>query len=750
MESHTSEMASQDSPLRRKFSEPLHAKSGSTKTTPSPAPDASICAQCGEHIEPSADMSLDAAIKRHMDYKHFAAKDMAPYNNHENGIDDESQTYDGDEDDEQVENGDMVVDQANGSPRSADYNGGNVEVAEEEPAEVSETYNGNKRAALDSDRAGINGDGEVPEGESDVALSNQLHEFSRDEDSASIEKRLHNLWNIHDVRQFTKDYDENTNEMNETWATVFNEAKSGKKRNAPEFLQRPDPYKATKVGRGEFLEMAPLEDFLSQLRDPELRTSDELYAITENVAYALKVWQDEFLAIDKLQKLATRHNLKVTSDPRKLERPQVFEDKKEAMLYGYKYDPKEDKIGNQNPFLQGGFKPTPAQYRKMLQKVGPNNPNPDGWRIISKFGVDHVPKFQNPPREDGIAKATRKRKAAELEAASRANESDEAAVTEAATPAEPDQDPAKRRSRNRRQGDEPNAENGRSSTPRGRGGRPRGRGAARGGSRAASEAPLAPAPVAGNTTGSTPVSEGLSQARTGASQLVPIEPAPNGGPATAPDAKPPAGGAQGVLDAAEEARRQKIANSKNPKRTEAMLNHWARFNREGRVRNPKRSKAQIEADRAADAARKASEGAKLGIKQKKKSASPALSNPPRVDAGLAPAPPQPMQLAPPPQLAPGPLPHPHSHPPPHPHPHSHTHTHTSQLPSQLPPLAAPRGLAPYPPPHLDPRPMPPFPLARGPGPLHQPPPQPYRTPYPDYFNSPYGPPPLPPPGHPRP
>jgi hypothetical protein len=53
-------------------------------------------------------------------------------------------------------------------------------------------------------------------------------------------------------------------------------------------------------------------------------------------------------------------------------------------------------------------------------------------------------------------------------------------------------------------------------------------------------------------------------------------------------------------EAIEEARRVKIANSKNPKRTKAMLDHWDRFNREGRIRNPKRSKAQIEQDRTVD------------------------------------------------------------------------------------------------------------------------------------------------------
>ncbi|KAL4793644.1 hypothetical protein BDV19DRAFT_216326 [Aspergillus venezuelensis] len=750
VESHTSEMASQDSPLRRKFSEPIQANTNSTQTTPSPPTppvEASRCEKCGVYLGATDSYTLDAAIEQHKENCHPGVTGISG----ESDSDGDSQAYDG-EDDEQAED-ELPVNPVNGSHRVVDSDGDddeNVEIVENELAEATDMFEDEKeRAGTDAPDAEADGDGEAPEGESDVALSNQLHEFSRDEDSASVEKRLHNFWNIHDVRKFAEEYDDITKDMSETWSTVFHDSKRSKKRDVPELLERPDPYKKTSVGRGEFLELTPLEEFLSQLRDPELRSSDELYAITENVAYALKVWQDEFLAIDKLQKLATRHNLKITSDPRKLERPQVFEDKKEAMLYGYKHDAKEDKVGRQNPFLQGGFKPTPAQYRKMIQKAGPVNPNPDGWRTITKFGVEHVPKFQDPPREDYIAKATRKRKAAELEAASKANDSDEAAATDTATPAEPDQDyvsSVKRRARRGRQGtdaEEPGT--ARPVSTRGRGGRPRGRGGARGGSRAASEAPLAPAPAVGAPV---PGPEGPSQARPGA-QLVAIEPAPNGGPAApSPLAAlfPPDSDLE-PLDPAELARRQKIANSKNPKRTEAMLNHWARFNREGRVRNPKRSKAQIEADRAAEAAKKATEVPKLGIKQKKRSVSPVMPTPPRVETGLAPAPP-PMALGPPPQLAPVPHPHPHAH--------AHAHAHTHAQAPQLPPIAAARGpLAPYPPPHppphLDPRAVPPFPLGpRVPGPLHQPPPQPYRTPYPDYYNNPYGAPGLPPPGHPRP
>ncbi|KAL3447987.1 hypothetical protein BJX65DRAFT_89027 [Aspergillus insuetus] len=754
MESHTSAVGSQNSPLRRRISEPNNAISNSVNTTTSPPPKErrSMCSFCGLLYEPPAiEATRDDALQKHL--KVCAAQPHARNCNMPKSDEEESQL----DDDECSEDEEMVTALENGLRHTVEpdeYEDSAVG-AEDELAEAAELYDEEKdRVELDGD----DGEGEAPEGESDVALSNQLHEFSREQDSVSVDKRLHNFWNVHDVRKFAEDYDASMDELSATWAAVFHDSSRGKKRDMPELIERPNPYKKSKVDRGDFLEITSLEAYLSQLRDPELRSSDELYAITENVAYALKVWQEEYLAIDRLQKLSTRHNLKITSDPRKLERPQVFEDKKEAMLYGYKHDPKEDKVGNQNPFVQGGFKPTPAQYRKMLVKNGSNNPNPDGWPTITKFDVEHVPKFQNPPREDFVGKATRKRKAAELEAASRANDSDEAGASDAPTPGEPDGDfanPAKRRARTRRQAAEAETIEygaGRAFSTRGRGGRARGRGAAHAGSRAGSEVPMALAPETDDTTArSTPVGDASTQSRAGSSQLVPIEPAPNGGSVVRYSKKGPSGPPppQETPDSIELARRQKIANSKNPKRTEAMLNHWARFNREGRVRNPKRSKAQIEADRAAEAARKAIELPRPGIK-KKKSESPSLPLP--REAGLPPMP----VAAPPPHLAPGPHTHTHTHPHPHPHPHPHTHPHPHPHPHhaptpQLPPIAAARApgpLAPYPPPALDPRAVAPFPPRGPPGPLQQPP-QPYRTPYPDFY-IPYGAAAaLPPPGHPQ-
>ncbi|KAL4892168.1 hypothetical protein BDV59DRAFT_58355 [Aspergillus ambiguus] len=736
-ESHTSDMASQDSPLRRQFSEPIHARSASTQASPSPSPMAqkSKCAWCGEYFESSGQDSTSQkeALKEHIATVHPHIAKFSTYDGAADGDDSVdlhdhgNHLADVDADDSAPASEDEIN---HAAPEGEDETGEVIEDSVVERADTTEIDDDRDDNGLDREEPDLEGEGEGPEADSELALSNQLHEFSREQDAVSLDKRLHNLWNIHDVRNFTEDFEELSSGLDRTWAAVFHDTKRSKKRDAADFADRPGPYKLTKSVRGEFLEITALEDFLSQLRDPESRSSDELYAITENVAYALKAWQDEYMAIEKLHKLATRHNAKPTTNPRKLDRPAVFEDKKEATLYGYKHDPKEDKVGFQNPFTQGGFKPTGAQARRMAIKAG-SDPNPDGWPAIIKFGTRHIPKFQNPPREEFVGKATRKRKAAELEAASKANETDETQV-ESPAPAEQEEPPIKRRTRSRRSDimAEPQTTAPPRSSGRGRG-RGRGRGGARVSTRAISEAPQPAAQPAvrssGRTQGREPTTPTTTQTRPPA-HLAPIEPAPSGGAptTTAPSSTTPSGaGPNEALDPAEIARREKIANSKNPKRTEAMLNHWARFNREGRTRNPKRSKAQIEADRAAEAARKATEPPRMGKKKK----TPNLvfgKGPTRIDTGLAPAP----HMPPPASLAPAP-----------PGPHH-----------QLAPMPPHRpSLPPYAP--VDPRSMAPFPGPPGPPSHLQPPPQPYHTPYP--YMSPYGAPPppppqLPPPSHTRP
>lgn len=640
-------------PLHRNFSDPIHHSMSSQSQSPSPMPQEAKCSWCGKYIEiPDDDgISQGQVLKEHIATVHPHIAKFSMYDGAADEGPEDVQSHESN--DQRDELTPLAEDGEIGVPEGAERASGAGTEGVEDP-----THGG------DADAENAEPDGDNEEG------SDQLPGFSHERDAASVDKRLHYFWNIHDPREFSEDFEDETAEVEHTWNEAFNDTKRSKKRDASEFPDRPGPYRKQKVSKGEFLEITALDEYLTRLRDPEARSTDELYAITQNTALALKSWQDEYMAIDKLYKRATRYSRKRTANPRKPEMKEVSEDKKEAALYGYKYDPRPDKVGNQNPFIQGGFKPTTTQMRKIIAKAGPNNPDPDGWRPVQKFGIDYVPRMQDSPRKAPLPpKTTRKRKAAEIEAANLAEDTEETPTETAA-----DEHPPKRRTRARAgNAAEP-------VTPLPSRGSTRGRGRGRGGGRMPSRVsePLAPTPP--SLTPAPPV---------------PVEATPD---QPTPDIQPPTiQSTDGLPDAAEVARRQKIANSKNPKRTEAMLNHWARFNREGRVRNPKRTKAQIEADRVTDTTNNVVE------------------------------PPAPMERKRIPPL--GPM--------------------APVQPAPMPSLAARGSIAPYPP--IDPRPVA-HPYGPAPGQqLQQPPPQmTYHSPYTDYYMHPYGPPGAQLPGGPRP
>lgn len=613
------------------------------------------------------------------------------------------------------------------------------------PAATAEATEAEKDEDGLSDSAN-NGAQDVSQETSEAPQKNGLRDDVRQSLRALVEKRLQNGWNLHEVRRFNESYDEEMASIEQTWSEAYSHSAAGKKSDSHDVPTRPNPYLNSKVEKGEFLEITPVEEYLELLRDPENLSYEQLYAVTANAAYALKTWQDEWQAIDRLTKYATRHMMKASANPRRTERPEVFEDKKEAMLYGYKHDSREFMIGIQDPFVQGGFRPTPSQLRKMRTAAGSNNPNPDGWKTIHKFGIEYAPRFQDPPNHGFEGKMTRKRKAAQSEAAALQSMASE--TNGSATPAaESDQEgrPTKRVTRSRagkavgtRDSSQRQATPSDSGRPAlrsgsGRGGRGRGRGGT-------THRPPSRASSASQTKVTTPVTT-AAPAPTEVQPKAPAAPEPPKGgtfvmtPSTAtPSTSAPTTTAPAVssavsstnpdevLDPAELARRQKIANSKNPRRTEAMLNHWVRFNREGRVRNPKRTKAQIEADKRAEAERKAREGPKEPGSRKRKattatssaSTDPGSTNPPASKAprlepassgttsSMQLAPIQPATAATTSARAPPPPPPP-SLPPPGPH------SVYGHGPTYLPPLQPSIPQAPNVAPHLLPPPPPPPP-----------------------------------------
>ncbi|KAL1985631.1 hypothetical protein VTN96DRAFT_7611 [Rasamsonia emersonii] len=776
-----------DSPVVRHYSEPVHNHTNSIEASLSPAPSVhqTKCPWCGKYVETSEDdlSSQHDALKEHMATVHPRIARLS--------------MYDG--------AGDEVEDKAVSEDKADDANEGEDEVDEAEVDTAAAT------TEVDGEDEGGNTNGDdavetpLDDEAEEVSLEQKLRELSRQKAHTAVEKRLEAFWNIHEARNFTEDYDDEIANLEQIWDYTYREAKYSKKSDPSDIPDRPNPYQEGSVAKGEFLKITPVEEYLELLRNPEAMSYEELYAATANAAHALKTWQDEWRAIDRLSKLANRRMMKNTPNPRKTERPEVFEDKKEAMLYGYKHDPRESMIGIQDPFVQGGFRPTPAQLRKMRANVAPDDLNPDGWKPVVKFGVEFVPRFQNPPLAPFEAKNTRRRKAAQMEAAALLKEANErntpAVETEEEEEEEEDDDgespPSKRVARSR--GGKPastretpqvhtappspapatrrGATTGRGARG-GRGGRGRGasnnpparssarvattRAAAVATSSAAtapspSSAP-APAPAQGAPAPST--SAGAPAPTSGPT---PIAPAPTTAPTIAPatsaassastsaSASVPALFQPGeTVDPAELARRQKIANSKNPRRTEAMLNHWARFNREGRVRNPKRTKAQIEADRAAEAARKANEPPKEPGSRKRKAAGPPATKTPtkkeKVEhstggpAAIQPAPIQPAtgpMAPPPPPPPPAPAAAPTSNP-----------AHGTAYPP-APPTLAPAGVPPYGPinpPHMAPHypnPAPPLMPNQQPPPL-APHPQMGYPPHGGYHYVPYGGPSMPP------
>ncbi|KAJ5788504.1 hypothetical protein N7457_003494 [Penicillium paradoxum] len=639
---------SQDSPLRRQFSEPFRPQSTSTQISqsPEPMPRRVKCDWCGKLLMLPNDNSIseEDLLKHHTNEAHPKPIRFAGYDGTEDGGDDV--TEDGAEygaDDAYDENGDLqdddAIEQDEPASQAVKPEDGSAQLEGSAQIAVEATADGNNGTKPTVLPVNINN---LPPPKLDRLewLSNprtsypegyrlRVGEWQRPD----VKQRLARFWNVHDANKFSPDYDHEAAKCEATWDNAFHDLSKPRKRDAPEPPSHPLPYKKTKVERGEFLEIQvqEIENLVNMLRNPEKYTSEELYALTQTGAFTLKTIQDEYLALDDLYLRAHRHKRDQPSYETKRHQMQGhkkkgagplakvnedkldFEEKKEAMLYGYKHNyfpsnlPTLPIRSMQDPFVQGGFVPTPAQARKMIaKKTESGDRNPDGWTPMKKHGLDYHPQLYEPRREPVAPKVTRKRKAAEVAAPTKTIDTDETQNESAdGDETEEDNHPAKRRTRGR--GGKnfvadsiPTDANSRRGSGRGRG-RGRGRGLGRlGSSRATFE--VTPAPIQSSSRGRG--RRGASNLASSSSSSIPsaaessfpvIEPV-----ATDTPVEPsPAVAKKEALsaEAIEEARRQKIANSKNPKRTKAMLDHWDRFNREGRIRNPKRSKAQIEQDR---------------------------------------------------------------------------------------------------------------------------------------------------------
>lgn len=172
---------------------------------------------------------------------------------------------------------------------------------------------------------------------------------------------------------------------------------------------RPELYTSDEPDRDGFRPLADPQDFIANLAN---LTHLQLYALGENNARALKAAQDEYRQLSRAIAAAKGRDLAI-KNPQALQEPSVFEQTKEAALYGYQYQqPKPSLIQNlhpfakqpddvteqekrdvalfQEPFSQGGFVPTDRQYKAIVRSAK-NPKNPDGWKPVQKGGKFYIP-----------------------------------------------------------------------------------------------------------------------------------------------------------------------------------------------------------------------------------------------------------------------------------------------------------------------------------------------------------------------
>jgi len=188
-------------------------------------------------------------------------------------------------------------------------------------------------------------------------------------------------------------------EIESLWRSAFGDA------------ARPQLYTSQSPGSDDFL---PLNDPQNFIMDLANLSHPQLYAASANNQIAMKLAQDEYLQLDR--QIAQIKGKESSKNPRSLQEPDVFEERKESQLYGYKYEAhkpallhagipglrsadeltdkeKHDVRLFQEPFEQGGFVPTEKQYKAMLAKAR-NPKNIDGWKPVEKNGKRLIPKQQ--------------------------------------------------------------------------------------------------------------------------------------------------------------------------------------------------------------------------------------------------------------------------------------------------------------------------------------------------------------------
>jgi hypothetical protein len=174
---------------------------------------------------------------------------------------------------------------------------------------------------------------------------------------------------------------------------------------------RPVLYVSGQEDEFGFKRLSDTQDFVT---DVSQLSQMQLYARSANNQLALTQAQDEYIEISRRIAALKGKDPRAKKNPQKLMNSDEFEDRKEATLYGYKYEvPKPALLHNgimgnrsaeeitdqekrdvrllPNPFEQGGFVPTERQYKAMLAKAS-DPKNIDSWTPVIKDGKQLIPR----------------------------------------------------------------------------------------------------------------------------------------------------------------------------------------------------------------------------------------------------------------------------------------------------------------------------------------------------------------------
>lgn len=141
---------------------------------------------------------------------------------------------------------------------------------------------------------------------------------------------------------------------------------------------------AHRIYTDEYRTLRQLDAFIRPLTqfDPSQRSTASLYALATNAADALREWQDEYIAIDRLTAPhATIPRKAVTGNRQPLD-DILYQDLLEADLYDYTFDPK--RIGHQNPLAQTVNRD--ASGRELRHRQQRNRAGADG-NIVNRVGA---------------------------------------------------------------------------------------------------------------------------------------------------------------------------------------------------------------------------------------------------------------------------------------------------------------------------------------------------------------------------